>query len=194
MNCVLRLDMTGMPRAWVTHKGAARLYAVHAVIWTLGAPFMRLHGGHSSISGTQSVLDLHPIIATRGRHAADYDKHPPRLSRRAIYARDRGLCMYCGERVSYWDSSMDHVIPRSHGGKTTFMNVVLAHRQCNLRKGARTPEEARMPLVATPFVPSKIEHLLIAAGHNVLQDQMSYLLAKAGNRMRHELIAKPEPA
>ena len=68
--------------------------------------------------------------------------------------RDKGLCAYCGRRGA---DTMDHVLPRSRGGATTWMNAVAAHRECNRAKGDRTPEEAGMPLLWRPWKPSRVD-------------------------------------
>lgn len=75
------------------------------------------------------------------------------LSRRTVLARDHYTCQYCGERLPKAILTMDHVQPRSKGGETCWENVVAACASCNRRKGGRTPEEARMPLLREPRRP-----------------------------------------
>jgi len=75
------------------------------------------------------------------------------LSRRTVLARDHCTCQYCGERLPKAVLTMDHVLPRSRGGETCWENVVTACASCNRRKGGRTPEEARMPLLREPRRP-----------------------------------------
>ena len=65
----------------------------------------------------------------------------PAFTRFNVFLRDRFSCQYCGSRE---DLTFDHVIPRSKGGTTTWENVVAACSPCNLRKGDRLPDEARM--------------------------------------------------
>lgn len=71
------------------------------------------------------------------------------LSRRAIFARDAHQCQYCGDVAD----SIDHVMPRSRGGRHEWENVAAACRRCNLAKRDRTPEEAGMPLARLPRAP-----------------------------------------
>jgi len=71
-------------------------------------------------------------------------------SRRHILARDQHTCQYCGASPPPSTLTLDHVQPRSRGGATSWENLVAACRPCNTRKGARTPEEARMPLRRPP--------------------------------------------
>ena len=79
--------------------------------------------------------------------------HEVRLSRRAIFVRDKHQCQYCGRRPPNHELSIDHVVPRSRGGEDTWENLVLACTRCNVRKGNRTPEEANMHLPHRPIRP-----------------------------------------
>jgi len=82
-------------------------------------------------------------------------------SRRAVFARDRETCQYCGQQPGRNNLTMDHVIPRSQGGQTTWENVVTACRDCNHRKGGRTPEQANMVLLSTPRQPQYLAFALL---------------------------------
>jgi 5-methylcytosine-specific restriction endonuclease McrA len=76
-----------------------------------------------------------------------------RFSRLNIYSRDNSTCQYCGRRPSRAELNLDHVVPRSRGGRTSWENVVCSCVPCNLRKGGRTPEEAGMRLRSHPVRP-----------------------------------------
>ncbi len=76
-----------------------------------------------------------------------------RFSRLNVYARDHNTCQYCSRTPSRAELNLDHVIPRSHGGVTSWENVVCSCVPCNLRKGGRTPEQAHMKLKRTPSRP-----------------------------------------
>ena len=85
-----------------------------------------------------------------------YDRLPRndvKFNRRNIYARDKNRCQYCGRRESVSELSLDHVIPRSMGGKTAWTNVVCACTDCNAKKGGRTPHQANMKIIAKPVKP-----------------------------------------
>lgn len=85
-----------------------------------------------------------------------YDRLPRRsvrFSRYNIYLRDRHSCQYCGRRLSRGELNLDHVIPRSRGGASTWDNVVCSCHRCNRIKGGRTPEGAGMSLRRQPFKP-----------------------------------------
>lgn len=80
-------------------------------------------------------------------------KRQLRLSRRSVLARDEHTCQYCGRQFPSRQLSLDHVIPRSCGGTTTWENVVCACLECNVKKGGRTPKGAKMKLVRHPVKP-----------------------------------------
>jgi 5-methylcytosine-specific restriction endonuclease McrA len=76
-----------------------------------------------------------------------------RFSRLNIYARDEDTCQYCGRKRKRADLNLDHVVPRSQGGKTCWENVVCSCIECNLRKGGRTPVQAGIKLLREPIRP-----------------------------------------
>ncbi len=82
-----------------------------------------------------------------------FTKRKPPLTRVNLLARDNFQCQYCGEEMAYRDSSIDHVVPRSQGGGTSWKNVVISCHPCNRKKGGRTPHEARMKLLQDPYEP-----------------------------------------
>lgn len=87
-----------------------------------------------------------------------YDRLPRqevKLNRRNIYARDNSTCQFCGKKFSTQELSLDHVIPRSQGGKTTWDNLVCACVYCNAKKGGRTPHQAHMKLMKLPVKPKR---------------------------------------
>ena len=81
------------------------------------------------------------------------NKRQVKFSRRNIFERDRHTCQYCGKHLRTADLTLDHVVPRSRGGKSQWTNVVLACYDCNKRKDAKTPAEARMKLLKKPEQP-----------------------------------------
>ena len=80
-------------------------------------------------------------------------KREVRLSRKNIFERDGHRCQYCGKRFSKQDLTIDHVLPRSRGGRDTWENLVLACVKCNLKKSNRTPVEAGMKMLKQPAKP-----------------------------------------
>lgn len=85
-----------------------------------------------------------------------YDKIPQttvRFNRKNVFARDDHRCQYCGHKRPVSQLSLDHVIPRSHGGNTTWENIVCSCMPCNSKKGGRTPSQAGMKLLTVPRKP-----------------------------------------
>jgi 5-methylcytosine-specific restriction endonuclease McrA len=103
------------------------------------------------------------------------DAHRRKITRRAVFARDRWTCQYCGHKRG--NLTVDHVVPRSKGGQSTWDNIVTCCAPCNRRKGDRMPRQANMvPArapkapsatifihVATPTIPAAWEQYLVAA-------------------------------
>ena len=85
-----------------------------------------------------------------------YDRQPRNIvafSRRNVFKRDNYTCQYCGCRPGSEELTIDHVVPRSHGGISSWTNCVLACVACNHRKADRTPDGAGMPLRREPTRP-----------------------------------------
>lgn len=76
-----------------------------------------------------------------------------KFSRANVLLRDGHRCLYCGCDFEPEQLNYDHVVPRSRGGKTDWDNIVSSCYGCNARKGDRTPEEAKMPLLMRPKKP-----------------------------------------
>lgn len=75
------------------------------------------------------------------------------FSRRHVFRRDENTCQYCGTRRPAEELTMDHVVPRSQGGHSSWKNCVVACRTCNRRKGDRRPAQAGMRLLRQPRPP-----------------------------------------
>lgn len=93
-----------------------------------------------------------------------YDRLPKssvRFNRKNLFARDNHACQYCGSQRPMSQLSLDHVIPRSLGGKTTWENIVCCCLPCNSRKGGRTPIQAGMKLLSKPIKPSSNPSMVI---------------------------------
>lgn len=180
---LLSLDAHGRVLDWINWQHASCLYARDAVAWTLGDPCLHIHGGINRSSGLRSGLDLHPIIAARGHARSRAPDPTPNLSNPALFARDGHLCLYCGQQYPRPVLTRDHVLPLSKGGLDVWENVVSACFHCNSRKSNRTPQQAGMPLLAVPFRPSWIEHLILS-NRNILADQMAFLRAQLPKRSK----------
>jgi 5-methylcytosine-specific restriction endonuclease McrA len=89
------------------------------------------------------------------------------LSRKNILLRDRNTCQFCGRIFSASDLTLDHVVPRSRGGHSSWENLVACCYECNNRKGDRTPEEAGLHLARRPrpFTLHTSRQLMRLIGH-----------------------------
>ncbi len=176
---VLRTDISGMPLEWVGYQEAVRLYHLEQVAYTCGTLLYRVHGGICAKTGRRSIIEVNSIIATHGRNRELIklkERYVPPLNNPALFRRDSGLCLYCGETFSSGDLSRDHVTPVIQGGRDIWNNVVTACRRCNNHKAGRTPEQAGMELLAVPFTPTHAEYIYLQ-GRRVLSDQMEFLRA-----------------
>lgn len=86
-----------------------------------------------------------------------YDRLPTlsvTFSRRNLFKRDHYVCQYCGHQPGSAELTIDHIVPRAHGGESSWTNCVLACVACNKRKADRTPREAGMQLRREPTRPN----------------------------------------
>jgi len=89
----------------------------------------------------------------------NYDKVPikrPRFSISGVWNRDNGICQYTGKKLSKNEGNVDHIIPKSKGGKTDWTNCVLSHKAINSKKANKTPEECGIKLIKPPTVPKQL--------------------------------------
>lgn len=113
---------------------------------------MRPADGEDAIIGVSITCRVPTVIRLER-----YDKVPRykiSFNRKTIYRRDNYTCQYCGGRPGTEELSIDHVIPKSQGGQSTWENCVLACVKCNARKADKTLEKARMKLLKQPVRPS----------------------------------------
>ena len=106
----------------------------------------------------------------------NYDKVPrkrPKFSPKAVWDRDQGICQYTGQKLTLQNANIDHIIPRSRGGKTDWGNCVLTHKDVNAKKADRTPEEAGLRLIRKPQDPKELPSTFyIKNKHNVREWDM----------------------
>jgi 5-methylcytosine-specific restriction endonuclease McrA len=107
-----------------------------------------------------------------------YEKLPKqtvKFNRRNIFARDNNQCQYCGRKYPTTELSLDHVVPRSQGGHSTWENIVCACVSCNVRKGGRTPKQAHMSLIRKPEKPKRSPLLNLKLTHRKYQSWKTFL-------------------
>lgn len=104
---------------------------------------------------TPAILRLKNFILSNTSHKmCSYN-------RGVVLARDNFRCQYCQKLLSYRESTIDHVMPRSRGGKNHWTNCVASCKNCNRSKRNMTPTEAKMPLLGKPGIPS-VAHFWMA--------------------------------
>lgn len=152
------------------YQGAAR--AVHPVDYSLydfedWCELAELRDSGRYITTPTLRLRVPEVILLTGFNG--FFRQEVRFSRRNIFERDKNTCQYCNRRFSKTDLTIDHVVPRSKGGKDTWENLVLACVKCNVRKANRTPTQANMPLRRKPGKPTWLPRL----GARVPLDELS---------------------
>ena len=173
---VLKLSGQGLPQSWISLEQAVTHYAAGEVRWEIGAQVALFRGGHNAVTGEQSQIAVSSIIGTRGvPHINPFDLRPS-LTNAKLFTRDRNICAYCGGRFHEEDLTREHIVPFASRGLNHWMNVVTACRPCNHRQGPRTPEQAHMPLLYAPYVPSLWEDFILR-NRRILADQMEFLMA-----------------
>ena len=172
---VLKLSAQGLPQSWISLEQAVIHYAAEEVRWESGGEVAVFHGGHNAVTGLQSMITVNSIIGTKGVPNINPFNLRPGLTNSKLFARDRNVCAYCGNRFHEEDLTREH-IQSGQNGLDTWMNVVTACQSCNHRKANRTPEQAHMALMYTPYVPSLWEDFILR-NRRILADQMEFLMA-----------------
>lgn len=162
MGRALVLNASYEPMCVVSHRRAVvMLLGEKADLVTTSGAVM--HSEYLAVP-VPSVLRLRAFVSVPFRRRVA-------VSRRAVMARDGGLCQYCGHRAD----SIDHVVPRSRGGEHVWDNVVAACRSCNTRKRDRLLHETTMRLRRHPRAPRGASWSILASGA-VPEDWGPYLL------------------
>ncbi|QDU32213.1 CRISPR-associated endonuclease Cas9 [Poriferisphaera corsica] len=107
-----------------------------------------------------------------------YDRVPKqdvKLNRRNIFARDHNRCQYCGYQFPTSELSLDHILPRSQGGGSSWTNLVCCCVACNTKKGGRTPQQAHMKLITKPIKPKNHPVISVRLGHEKYQSWKQFL-------------------
>lgn len=124
-----------------------------ATSWLVSGRAERVHDAPTWIATVGGGFRAPSVIRLlRGRCRADSNR-VPRLTKRWVWYRDQGCCAYCAVPLGYRDATIDHVVPRSKGGITSWTNVVIACGKCNSRKANRTPMGAGMQMRVIPKPP-----------------------------------------
>lgn len=137
----LVLNVTEQPLAVVSAERAIRLILKDKVdVVASNGTVMR---------SAEEEFSVPSVVRIRHFVHVPYNPAAPIVSRKAVFARDNGLCQYCGRKAE----NLDHVMPRSKGGAHSWLNLVAACKRCNSRKSDRTLKEAGMKLLRAPKEP-----------------------------------------
>ena len=151
MSRALVLNATYEPIGVVSSRRAVVL-ALADKVDVLADTGARIESEHLSIA-VPSVVRLRYFVNVPFQRTAP-------LNRRAVFTRDNGRCQYCSKKAE----SIDHIQPRSRGGRHEWTNVVACCRSCNTRKGDRLLEECSFRLRRTPVAPTKYAWVTVAVG------------------------------
>lgn len=184
MSLVLITDSSGTPKDWVDLETAVCYYARNKIIWEIGSPIKQFYGGINK-KGEQSSITVSSIIGVSGPvlNSSIYERESIFADRMILYARDRHVCGYCGDVFTARELTIDHIIPKSKGGRNTWTNTVSACKPCNTRKGNRTPEQAKMHLLFIPYAPNVFEKMILR-NRRILADQMEFLINRVPKHSR----------
>ena len=131
--------------------------------------------GKDEIWHSESLMVELPSVVKLIRYVKVPYRRAAPVTRRAVFGRDGHECQYCGGPAE----SLDHITPRSRGGDHSWENVVACCGACNVRKGARTPDESGFRLKTVPGPPRRFAWIYASTGFQVDDDWRPYLLAES---------------
>jgi 5-methylcytosine-specific restriction endonuclease McrA len=127
-----------------------------------GVVFVEEFDGQRVLRSPREVFRVPAVVRLRRYVNVRRRRQTASMKRLRIFIRDGFRCQYCGQKRAAPELTLDHITPRSRGGRSAPDNLATACVACNTRKGSRTPEEARMPLLTTQRpLGIGLEHLLL---------------------------------
>lgn len=124
--------------------------------------FIEEYDGDNVLHSPSTIVRVPSVVRLRRYINVRRKRRETTMKRARIYIRDRYRCQYCGEHKAARDLTLDHILPRAQGGESTPHNLVSACVKCNQRKGNRTPEQARMPLLTSQkLLRLGLDHVLL---------------------------------
>lgn len=146
------VHVTSVRRAFtLLYSGLARAIDSQYRLYDWGSWSALSAGNHDAISTIHRTIRVPRVVVLSAFE--HLPKGRVRFSRLNIYARDQDTCQYCGAQKARAMLNLDHVVPRTLGGRTSWENIVCSCVDCNLKKGGRTPEQAGMKLIRAPVRP-----------------------------------------
>jgi 5-methylcytosine-specific restriction endonuclease McrA len=116
-----------------------------------------------------------PAVIVLSRFAK-VPKRRPKFSARALWSRDDNRCQYTGKVLKTDEGNIDHILPRSRGGKTSWENCVLASRDVNSRKADKLPEEVGLRLLRSPLAPKELPSTLFIRNTHRIPEWRHFLV------------------
>ena len=116
-----------------------------------------------------------PAVIRLTKYRKNFDRKKVKFSRFNVFQRDNFTCQYCSNEHSAKELTFDHVIPRLHGGKTSWTNIVTSCYPCNSKKGSRLPEEIGMRPYKRPIEPSPSDYSKFLSYKNTPEQWRSYI-------------------
>ena len=110
-----------------------------------------VHYGNGS-----KIMRVPTVLIAKNYNKMPYKTFRGKPSKDAIWIRDGGICQYSRKKLRKNESSVDHIIPKSRGGKDEYTNLVITDKEINAKKGNKTPEEAGLKLIKYPKAPPPI--------------------------------------
>ena len=135
---------------------------------------MPVRDGEGSAGTVRGAVRLPTVLVLS--NYAQVPRKRLKFGLRGIWERDGGVCQYTGRRLSPGEGSIDHVLPVSRGGHSTWENCVLSHKTVNHRKAARTPDEAGLHLLRKPAPPRELPVTAFIRNHHDVKDWEPFLL------------------
>ena len=131
-------------------------------MWFSGKLTVEETDGANVLHSPSTTIPIPSVVRLRNYVHVKRRRQETTMKRARIYIRDRYRCQYGGEHKHAKDLTLDHILPRAQGGESTPHNLVSACVKCNQRKGNRTPEQARMPLLTSQkLLRLGLDHVLL---------------------------------
>ena len=153
---------------------------IRIVSWQRAIVLMILERGHvveyynKKIRSTHQSFQVPKVFQVKGVAKKRFFRLRP--TRHNIFKRDNNTCAYCGLKFMQKDLTVEHIIPRSQGGNNSWHNLITACATCNNKKGANTPEQAKMPLLFKPTVPKWTPKMVLDIKKSELEIFRDYIL------------------
>lgn len=164
MNKVLLLNKSFEPISIITWRRAIKMLCLGKA--------ETIEEYNEKITSQKTSISFPAVL--RLTHDFKRNKRSISFSKNNIFIRDKSTCQYCQQKFPISGLTLDHVLPRSRGGHTTWENIVACCHECNYKKGSRTPSEARMELRRSPTQPEWISFFNMVLRNQTIPTEWKY--------------------